>query len=318
MIQISFDEHALPSQSVLRATANFLSALAGDTAKHTTETLTLKLDADTSEISRKIAEHKHLPPAGALADTPPFVTAGETGAITDAENEPVVGKDADRPNVDPTELFGHAPSTAGVVPSPTVPAISTPVSVPLPPVVPPVPSAVAPPVPATPSSPAGVDTDSAGFPWDERIHAGTKAKIADGTWRQKRGVDPAIVASVEAELRAIMGAPAAAVTPPRAAVLPPVPTPPPVPVANDPLDVPAPPAPPVTIAPPQVSQDPATFPAFVQWVMGYHARKEITQSEINEVIQLLGLPGMPALSMRPDLIPAAVAKIREVVEMVKS
>jgi hypothetical protein len=310
MIQISFDEHALPSQSVLRATANFLSALAGDTAKHTVETLTLKLDADTSEISRKIAEHKHLPPA----DTPPFVTAGETGAITDAENEPVVGKDADRPNVDPTELFGHALSTAGVVPSPTVPAISTPVSVPLPPVVPPVPSAVVPSVPAAPSSPAGVDTDSAGFPWDERIHAGTKAKIADGTWRQKRGVDPAIVASVEAELRAIMGAPAAAVTPPRVPT-PPVAIVPPVPVANDPLDVPAPP---VTIAPPQVSQDPATFPAFVQWVMGYHARKEITQSEINEVIQLLGLPGMPALSMRPDLIPAAVAKIREVVEMVKS
>lgn len=41
------------------------------------------------------------------------------------------------------------------------------------------------------------------LPWDERIHASTKAKNADGTWRTKRGVDKAEVAKVEAELRAI-------------------------------------------------------------------------------------------------------------------
>lgn len=45
------------------------------------------------------------------------------------------------------------------------------------------------------------DRDAAGLPWDERIHASSKATVADGTWRKKRGVDDATVAAVEAELR---------------------------------------------------------------------------------------------------------------------
>lgn len=44
--------------------------------------------------------------------------------------------------------------------------------------------------------------DSAGLPWDERIHAPSKATNKDGTWRARRGIDPAIVIAVEAELRA--------------------------------------------------------------------------------------------------------------------
>ena len=35
----------------------------------------------------------------------------------------------------------------------------------------------------------------------ERIHASSRAKIADGSWRMKRGVEPALVAEVEAQLR---------------------------------------------------------------------------------------------------------------------
>ena len=49
-----------------------------------------------------------------------------------------------------------------------------------------------------------------GFPWDERIHAGTKAKLKDGTWRQKRGVDPALVEQVKAELAGAAALPASA------------------------------------------------------------------------------------------------------------
>ena len=43
--------------------------------------------------------------------------------------------------------------------------------------------------------------DSTGLQWDERIHASSKALNADGTWRTKRGVDKALVESVEATLR---------------------------------------------------------------------------------------------------------------------
>lgn len=44
-------------------------------------------------------------------------------------------------------------------------------------------------------------TDTAGFPWDERIHAGTKAKTDTGHWRKRRGVADHIVSNVENELR---------------------------------------------------------------------------------------------------------------------
>ncbi len=40
--------------------------------------------------------------------------------------------------------------------------------------------------------------DSAGQPWDERIHAGTRRKTKNGTWQKKKGVDDATIASVEA------------------------------------------------------------------------------------------------------------------------
>ena len=46
--------------------------------------------------------------------------------------------------------------------------------------------------------------DSAGLPWDERIHSGGKSVKVDGTWTKKKGATPPVVATVEAELRAKM------------------------------------------------------------------------------------------------------------------
>lgn len=74
--------------------------------------------------------------------------------------------------------------------------------------------AVSAPAPSINNAPAlGVEVDAKGLPWDGRIHAksgaGGGVKNADGTWRAKRGVEPATVAQVEAELRGAMGAPAA-------------------------------------------------------------------------------------------------------------
>ena len=51
-------------------------------------------------------------------------------------------------------------------------------------------------VPApTPAAPA---VDANNMPHDERIHAGSKALNADGTWRKKRGVSDELIRSVEA------------------------------------------------------------------------------------------------------------------------
>lgn len=73
-------------------------------------------------------------------------------------------------------------------------------------------------------------TDKNGLPWDERIHAGTKALNADGTWKKRRGVDDATVAAVTAELTG--AAPAPTLQPEPTPAPTPEPTPTPVPSTN--------------------------------------------------------------------------------------
>ena len=53
----------------------------------------------------------------------------------------------------------------------------------------------------------GVLYDSAGMPWDERIHVTTKTCKKDGTWKYGRGVQPLIIEEVEAELKSAQTAP---------------------------------------------------------------------------------------------------------------
>ncbi len=84
------------------------------------------------------------------------------------------------------------------------------------------------------------NVDSAGFPWDERIHAPSKATNKDGTWRKKKKLDDAFVASVEAELKAGGQAP-----------MPQQPAPAPQPPVQQ---QPAPPMPPVDQTPPPMQQ----------------------------------------------------------------
>lgn len=54
---------------------------------------------------------------------------------------------------------------------------------------------------------AGVDLDSDGYPWDHRIHASTKTKIANGTWKLKPKTDPALIEQVRGEFRQTAAAP---------------------------------------------------------------------------------------------------------------
>lgn len=75
-------------------------------------------------------------------------------------------------------------------------------------------------------------TDKNGLPWDERIHAGTKALNADGTWKKRRGVDDATVAAVTAELTGAAPAPTPEPTPAPQPEPTPAPTPAPVPSTN--------------------------------------------------------------------------------------
>lgn len=75
-------------------------------------------------------------------------------------------------------------------------------------------------------------TDKNGLPWDERIHAGTKALNADGTWKKRRGVDDTTVAAVTAELTGAAPQPESEPTPAPTPAPTPEPTPAPVPSTN--------------------------------------------------------------------------------------
>lgn len=88
------------------------------------------------------------------------------------------------------------------------------------------------------------ELDKDGFPWDARIHAGTKTKLSGGQWKLKPKVDQSLVEQVRAEFRANNAAAGSAVPPPPAfgqttgAAIPPPPAttgaaiPPPPPAAN--------------------------------------------------------------------------------------
>lgn len=98
------------------------------------------------------------------------------------------------------------------------------------------------PTPVTPSVPTTdvIEFDKNNIPWDERIHAGTKRKNADGTWSMKKGVDKDLYAQIFAELKAQYADTAAPVAP----TAPAVPTPPAPPAKPGVPTPPAPPAPP--------------------------------------------------------------------------
>lgn len=96
-----------------------------------------------------------------------------------------------------------------------------------------------------PAEPA-VELDKNGIPWDERIHAGTKRKNADGTWSLKKGVDKELAAQIIAEYQSAGGGVEAPAAPskPSAPAAPSAPTPPSPPAAPSKPSAPVPPAPP--------------------------------------------------------------------------
>lgn len=202
------------------------------------------------------------------------------------------------------------------------------------------PPSVPAPAAATALSPAEVD--SKGVPWDARIHTGTKTKNKDGSWRQKRDLDPTILASVTAELQASMAAPAAAVevaapvppaassapTPPAppatpaAAPVPPVPSAPaapeagaapapPVPTAPAPAAVPVPPVPtaPASTATSAPAANPgAEFARIMQAVSAAQTAGKVDTAAISAIVTGLGLPNLAGLLTRADLIPSFEAQ----------
>ena len=177
------------------------------------------------------------------------------------------------------------------------------------------------PVPAPPPPP-GIEVDAMGVPWDARIHSGSRARVADGSWRQKRNLDPNVLAQVESELRQTMGLPAVtvthsdvttptpdSVTPESAfaAAVAPVAVPVPPPFVPNVVTSVAPPTTTPAIASAGVAavvspSNPVTFPALMQKITQAFAAKQLDQATIQSACQQVGLPSLPMLASRPDLV----------------
>jgi len=193
-------------------------------------------------------------------------------------------------------VFGGQSISAAPPSAPSVPVVPT---VPAAPVAAAGPaSATAPPAIAG-GPPVGVELDSQGLPWDARIHGSTRAQNADGTWRQRRGLnDVELKKRVEAELRATLALPGPA-----------VPTPPTI--AGKPWETEqylagtaaAPAAPAVPKPPAATSPAPATFGEFMGAVSNLVKDGKVTADHVTRKLQDLGLPSVMALANRPDLLP---------------
>ena len=152
----------------------------------------------------------------------------------------------------------------------------------------------------------GIDVDKAGLPWDGRIHASTRAKNADGTWRMRRGIEEALVTAVTGELRQTMAPVAVAVPQPPVPAVTGVPKPPFVPSV-------VPSVPQASITPETAlagavltaspSDVPAlTFPKLMQLITTAFTSKALSQEQIKAAIEAAGLPSLPMLASRPDLV----------------
>lgn len=175
-----------------------------------------------------------------------------------------------------------------------------------------------------------VDVDSEGLPWDGRIHSSNKKKITkDNTWQLRRGIDAAVVEQVKAELRQVMAIPkhdASSVTAPAEASSP-VSSGSPV----QPVAVPAPPAETQGLHPETNAFSTATVNKLVEAgntvptaaagtpqtgasskpyseyklpdLMRGITSKMIQPDVVQSVVAQFGVPSVPALATRQDLIP---------------
>lgn len=241
----------------------------------------------------------------------------------------------------PAPLPPAAPSIAAAAVLPIVPGAASAslagIPAPLPPAATPAPVAPAPTASAAaPTNPAvGVELDSKGLPWDERIHASTKTKIASGEWKAKRGVDDATVAAVEAELRAV-AAPVAtqsgytspgAIFDPAAPVvtatgLPPLPEASPAgdpaaifggAVAPAPLPI-VPPAAalqPAAQVAPLASADPTTFEQLMTAISPLVVAGKLPPTATNQAANAQGLANIVALQTAPQFVPLVWATLKQ-------
>ncbi len=165
----------------------------------------------------------------------------------------------------------------------------------------------------TPSAPentvtAPIELDSSGLPWDARINAEAQdkshPKVQSGKWKAKRGIDKALVASVEAELRAANSAGPAGPGTDNTTPLPATdPAGPAGPGTDDTATDPGAPLTTLIIDP----NGPITFPDLIRNLQPLGGQYGLTTEALNVIFQeecvKLGASGFPYLAGNAALIP---------------
>lgn len=298
-MQINVDPAAL-SQEQREAVAGFIlaypsKACAGTCHDHAVAEIPAFIHKDTADAGL-VEIGRALDPA--VNELEVLQHDHESTLPVAAFGQPVVDEAAAAFGAPPAPLaLSTPPAATGSIVAPPPPANTAPITT-----TPGVASSVAP--------AASVELDRQGLPWDARIHAESRNKIADGTWRKKRNLDPTLLAQVEAELRQVMGAaPAAPLVP---AVPAPPPTAPIAPVVASAPQVTAPPAPAVAPAAPagEVPADArAMFVALVGRASAAIQGQKVTQAEVNQCCVDAGVPALPLLANRLDLVAQVAAHI---------
>lgn len=248
-----------------------------------------------------------------------------------------IGTDATgQDNRDPAAVFGaaSAPPLPGAPLGAAAPQFLNAPAVPPAglPMVPPVAQQPAAPAPAPASAPLapvagttpvpGVETDSTGLPWDQRIHASTKTKNKDGSWKKKPGFnDEAAFNRIVAELRATMAVPtpAAGVQTPLPQTAPQMGAPVMQPAMNGPASSGVPVqqaatlpqsslpsaggAAPVMQIIPSAPQSPTNFDELMPLYTAAVQAQKLPEGALEWAISACGLTGTLSLIQRPDFVP---------------
>lgn len=156
--------------------------------------------------------------------------------------------------------------------------------------------------PFVPPAPLGGGAlDSAGIPWDERIHSSTKGTNKDGTWSRRRNTPDELFASVMAELKA--GATATNVygNTDKGGVAPDGTVEFPEPTAADAFAPPPPPPATAAVIPPPPPSAPAAAaaPTFVQLmtvVTGAQREGKLDKAKLDELLASCGIAGLGKLA----------------------
>lgn len=173
------------------------------------------------------------------------------------------------------------------------------------------------------AAPGAAETDSAGNVWDQRIHSAGKSKIADQTWKLKKGMSDKLdyVAQINAQNRQLLATPLPSAAPALTVVPGGLPA---LPAAGAVAAMPSlPDLPPVAqVAAPDVEIVVTDYPTFAQFAAQQLVAKPVAaKRELDKglthygMVDANGQPDITALQHRPEVVMPLYGWFKAVVEL---